>query len=867
MTRRQVSFLRAVRCALATTLACSLAFAVAVFPMPNERSQAFADEAASAATRQSSAPRVVKVGYMDSPGNLSRTANGSLEGYTYDYLIRISQFTGWKYEFVEAPGETANEKAVALLNMLENGEADIVGGMTYTPALAELYEYPSNSYGTAHTALFVPDENPQVTQTNLTAKGEVSVAVLESAQLRRQELVYFCDKNNLKLTIVECANGKEIKQKVDSGEADAYLDIDINPCEGYAILETLTSRPYFFAAPKGQRAVIDEVDRTIERINQSNPTLQDDLYGQYFDKADIDFVLTETELAYAQQHETLRVGIISEKAPLQQFDKNTGQLSGVTASILDYLAKHTGLSFEIVPIDRSDNIAQAIRSANVDLVAGIDGSRRVSTDLGVSLTAPYMTTAMQLVYGRFVDPEDLSGKKAALPWDLASVMPGESSNSVLICDSLEDCLKAVNEGKADYTYGTTYITSYYTAVNGLDNLLWLPATTNSRMVETCFGLVQPIDPDLLVILNKSIRSLSTEQIDSIIYDNSLVDQDQQIGMFIKDHLLEFAVGCILLLALIIVLLGLYLRMRMKAARSIREENRRFQKLYALSNEEFFEYSIKNDTLTVSSSDTLLTAAGHAPEAAKDDEQRDSSYQVIPHACAYLAEHVDSDLADAIVSPTCESIDLERVDAEGNRHWLHVMTHFVTDDNNRPLSVIGKIIDTSDVMREKLDLSDRAHHDGLTGLLNWKTFKEEAGLLLEQGHAGALLVVDTDDFKLVNDTYGHLSGDSALQCTAAALRDAFRPHDLVGRLGGDEFAICINGPINAKNLAKRCAGMVESGVTFYDQDGNQHIITISVGGVELHGCSTTYQEAYRQADQALYHAKADGKDRFVIEKLS
>ena len=99
------------------------------------------------------------------------------------------------------------------------------------------------------------------------------------------------------------------------------------------------------------------------------------------------------------------------------------------------------------------------------------------------------------------------------------------------------------------------------------------------------------------------------------------------------------------------------------------------------------------------------------------------------------------------------------------------------------------------MREKLDLSQRAHHDGLTGLLNWKTFQERAGRLLEEGKAGALLILDTDDFKLVNDTYGHLAGDVALQHTADAIGRAFRPNDLVGRLGGDEFAVCIAGPIS------------------------------------------------------------------------
>ena len=124
-------------------------------------------------------------------------------------------------------------------------------------------------------------------------------------------------------------------------------------------------------------------------------------------------------------------------------------------------------------------------------------------------------------------------------------------------------------------------------------------------------------------------------------------------------------------------------------------------------------------------------------------------------------------------------------------------------------------------------------------------------------------MDIDDFKNVNDTYGHLAGDRALQQTAAALTAAFRPQDLIGRLGGDEFAICVNGRIDDERLASACAGIVKRGVTFTDQYGTEHEVTLSIGGVELHGKIASYQSAYRQADKALYRAKAAGKNRFVI----
>ncbi len=70
-------------------------------------------------------PRIVKVGYTDSEGLLTKNDDGTYEGYTYDYLMRVAQFTGWSFEFVEAEGDNANERALRLLEMLDNGEVDI----------------------------------------------------------------------------------------------------------------------------------------------------------------------------------------------------------------------------------------------------------------------------------------------------------------------------------------------------------------------------------------------------------------------------------------------------------------------------------------------------------------------------------------------------------------------------------------------------------------------------------------------------------------------------------------------------------------------------------------------------------------------
>ena len=270
-------------------------------------------------------------------------------------------------------------------------------------------------------------------------------------------------------------------------------------------MSSFAGRPFFFAAPKGERSIIDELDATIDRINQSNPQLQETLYKKHFLPSEDNYDLTSAELRYARNYKTLRVGVLTDRPPLQSFDPETGEFKGVTKGILEYLSKHTGLSFEMVSIPRYDDLATALREENIDIVAGVNDDDNTEIDKIVAMTAPYMTTSILLVYNKFVDPDRLDGKSIALLWDQAETAP--EGAPVQLYDTIEECLEAVNSGEVDYTYGTSYTTPYYLNIDELSNILYLPTSTQS--IDICFGLAQPVDPDLLVILNKALRSLNS----------------------------------------------------------------------------------------------------------------------------------------------------------------------------------------------------------------------------------------------------------------------------------------------------------------------------------------------------------------------
>ena len=155
-------------------------------------------------------------------------------------------------------------------------------------------------------------------------------------------------------------------------------------------------------------------------------------------------------------------------------------------------------------------------------------------------------------------------------------------------------------------------------------------------------------------------------------------------------------------------------------------------------------------------------------------------------------------------------------------------------------------------------------DFLTEILNKQSFQEAAcRYLLGSGSDvhRALLILDVDDFKNVNDSRGHFSGDRLLRSIGKLLSELFRSTDLIGRFGGDEFIILMKGPASLSALDEKCRQIQTRLLQSQESDP---LITCSIGGVSAEGQQVSFEQLFRQADAALYQAKAAGKNRYCLE---
>ena len=162
------------------------------------------------------------------------------------------------------------------------------------------------------------------------------------------------------------------------------------------------------------------------------------------------------------------------------------------------------------------------------------------------------------------------------------------------------------------------------------------------------------------------------------------------------------------------------------------------------------------------------------------------------------------------------------------------------------------------------LSEKASRDEMTGMLNRENFFAALDGSRRKSDRGALLIIDADHFKQINDSFGHLTGDQALLQIAAAITRGVRSGDILGRIGGEEFGAFLVGASEdeAKLVAERIRSEVER-LRFQPNDEPAVSLTVSIGGTKCES-EANVSELMRAADKRLYEAKRRGRNQAIFD---
>jgi diguanylate cyclase (GGDEF)-like protein/PAS domain S-box-containing protein len=206
--------------------------------------------------------------------------------------------------------------------------------------------------------------------------------------------------------------------------------------------------------------------------------------------------------------------------------------------------------------------------------------------------------------------------------------------------------------------------------------------------------------------------------------------------------------------------------------------------------------------------------------------------------------------------------------DGDYRWMLARAAAVRDEQGRAVRVVGSLTDVTDRREAERRLQHDALHDALTGLPNRVLFLDRLDQAIRRARrrhpesCAAVLFLDVDRFKAINDSLGHHTGDALLQAVARRLESALRPNDTVARLGGDEFTLLLDDVSEAHEATMIAERVQQSLRAPFEVGGRELFVGASIG-IALATANSTPEGVMRDADVAMYRAKSDGRGRHAV----
>lgn len=290
---------------------------------------------------------------------------------------------------------------------------------------------------------------------------------------------------------------------------------------------------------------------------------------------------------------------------------------------------------------------------------------------------------------------------------------------------------------------------------------------------------------------------------------------------------------------------------------LERERTKYKFLASISNETLFDYDCDTDIATFSG--YAETEFGLNPVVSNFSKQVNHLGVINKKDAAELCALIRKATPDKpIVKKMCKLKS-----AGGEKMWYEMILRVLHADADqlKPGSIIGRIANINDRMEEQSKLQSMAERDLLTKLYNIVTAEKFISEIIASGRERhcALIVLDIDNFKSINDNYGHLFGNKVLCHISSQIKKSIRAKDIAARMGGDEFLLFIADFEKAESLQSRCAQIISQLSEGFE--GFKYTLSAGVAAFPEHAKS--YSKLIHAADQALYISKNNGRNRFTF----
>lgn len=582
--------------------------------------------------------------------------------------------------------------------------------------------------------------------------------------------------------------------------------------------------------------------------------------------------LTENEKIWLAEHTVIKVGMDPDYAPYEWTDKD-GNHIGMVVDYMHRLERILGLHFEVVQDKSWSQLLEMAKNRELDMLTSIVKTPERSQYL--TFSEPYRDTPTIIIdngKGTFIGSlKQLSGKRVSVEkgYFMEEFIKNNYPKIILISSpSTKKALQMVFDGSVDAYVGDANVADYTIKTNNFDTLRFSGQT--EYISHQSFGLTKENEV-LAHILSKAMATIPKEESDAMFNHWLNIEPGIKSETIIK-------YGSAIAFIFIIIASWVYVLKREVSYRKRAEEKLQISEaLYRQLTEDMIDVIWKADKNLYFTyiSPSVKRALGFLPEELIGHHIFELFTQEgISTSKERMRQREEDQKAGKYEEYSL--LELQHKRKDGSLIWGEIISKPELDENKNIIGYHGISRDITQRKELQEKIQELAFYDPLTKLANRRLLHDRLGQTISSSKRSqkyaAIIYLDLDNFKPLNDLYGHLAGDFLLVEVANRLKKCVREVDTVARVGGDEFALIINELNEDKEtsteeafiLAQKILSSLSAPyILNMNNDATstiEHYSTASIGVIVFKADTENQMSLFAHADAAMYEAKEAGRNR-------
>ena len=486
--------------------------------------------------------KTVRVGYFPYANFQEGGYGEHKQGAGYEYLQKISYITGWKYEYVYGSFKEC-------LDMLADGEIDLLGSVSYTPERAESIDFSTYAEGTERYWIYTREDHTNLTNGDPKQMNGCRIGVADGSY-QKDLLEKWLDSNQIHAEVVACKGYDEMIEKLDADELDALVVPALSVNSDFIAIANIGVSDCYFGVSKSRPDLLKELNSAMEEINNTETDYSSKLYARYEGKAVINYVLNKEEKQWLDAHEkTIRVGYLKGNLPF--CGEENGKLTGILGTVLDTVQEKYKITIKAVPCSTGVEMNEALQSGKIDIAGPIIQDFYTQEQFQVVLTDEIFDITPVVIYKGNEYTNSLSTIAATETSLYSKLMVSRlfPDAEIKLYDTQEECLEAVANGKV----GATVIPS--SKINLLNESSLTKSLSFAEMAkrQELAMFTTRENRRAATIINKAIEQSSNILNGVVLAQNSVSEKK----MTLQDILAEYA-GLAIVVSFVIIFVLLLL---------------------------------------------------------------------------------------------------------------------------------------------------------------------------------------------------------------------------------------------------------------------------------------------------------------------